>query len=83
VTIENAGVLSTFTYTFGIYQNPSTEPSRIADTDNNVVVYSMCTDSSTGQSRAVQALIGSGPPAANLDYAHQAGFGSHGQGNQN
>jgi hypothetical protein len=82
VTIETSGVLSTFTYTFGIYQNPGSEAPTV-DTDNSVVVFSSCVDSITNQSRAVQAVLSSPPPAANGDYTGQAGHGFRNSNNAN
>lgn len=82
-TIEASGVLSTFTYTFGLYQNPSTEPSRVVDTDNTAIVYSVCNDSASNQSRAVQATINSPPPTPTGDYTGQAGHGFRNGNNSN
>jgi Tfp pilus assembly protein PilX len=81
-TIETNGVLSTFTYTYGIYQNPSSE-SRTADTDNAVIVYSICADSVTHQTRSVQAYMSSPPAVPNGDYIGQAGHGFRNANNAN
>jgi hypothetical protein len=81
-TIETAGVLSTFTYTFGIVNNPG-EASAITDTDQTALVFSTCVDSITHQSRSVQALMYSPPPAANGDYTGQAGHGFRNSNNAN
>ena len=85
VTIESAAtskVLSTYTYTFGLYQNPSSE-TRVADTDNTAVVHSICRDSASGQSRAVQAILFSPPPQPTSDYTGQAGHGFRNGNNAN
>ena len=82
-TTPPLSVLSTFTYTFGLYQNPSAEPSRIVDTDNTAVVYAVCTDSASNQSRAVQATINSPPPTPTSDYTGQAGHGFRNGNNSN
>ena len=84
-TIETSAtsqVLSTFTYTFGIYQNPSTE-TRIADTDNTAIIYSICRDSASGQSRSVQAILASPPAPPTGDYTGQAGHGFRNGNNAN
>jgi hypothetical protein len=81
--MEPSGTLSTFSYTFGIYQNPSTEVSRIADTDNTVIVYASCTDSLSKQSRAVQAVLKSPPAPPVSDYTGQAGMGMRNGNNAN
>jgi hypothetical protein len=78
----SAGVLSTFTYTFGIYQNPSSE-SRTADTDNAVIVFSTCIDSVTHQARSVQAYMSSPPAVPSGDYIGQAGHGFRNSNNAN
>jgi hypothetical protein len=66
-----------------VYQNPSTEPIRNVDTDNTLVVYSVCTDSASGQSRAVQALMASPPALPSNDYLGQAGHGFRNANNNN
>lgn len=75
----------TLTYRVGIYDNDDdsgTSQVYTTDTDGQIVVYSICTDSVTGQSKAVQAVIKTQVPT-NTDYAGQAGYGFRGQGNQN
>jgi hypothetical protein len=83
--VTSSGVLSTFRYYFAIYQNPSPAgiETRIADKDQAVMVYSICWDSVSHQSRAVQALLSSPTPAANGDYTGQAGHGFRNTNNAN
>lgn len=87
-TIEPTGVLSTFSYTFGLYNVISASPlgtdvSRTADNDTYAVVYSVCTDTASGQSRAVQAVISSTAPLSSGDYTGQAGHGFRNANNAN
>jgi hypothetical protein len=82
-------------FTVAIYDNDETGETAGADygkyivgqdysvdTDGVVVVYSRCVETTTHQSKAVQAVIRSTVPT-NIDYAGQAGFGFRNQGNQN
>jgi hypothetical protein len=77
-----------FEYTVGIYNDPGDPKADPAiasswnDANNKVVVYSRCTDLSTLQSRAVQAII-TVPMPSSSDYTGQAGRGFRNQGNQN
>lgn len=71
-----------FQFTVGIYNDPGDPLGSYSDGNSKVIVYSRCTDLTTLQSRAVQALISvtAGPPS---DYTGQAGRGFRNQGNQN
>lgn len=92
VPVGTSGSLLQLQYQIGIYNNPG-DPGNastpIADTDNQVVVISRCTDlglvgqnGGTGRTRTVQALL-SIPPQSNSDYFGQAGGSFRGQGNTN
>lgn len=75
----------TLQYRVGIYDNDDesgTSQDYTNDVDGQIVVYSVCTDPTTGQSKSVQAVIKTQVPT-NTDYSGQAGYGFRGQGNQN
>lgn len=68
-----------------IYNNPGDVDSfneNPATPDNQTMVWSQCTDPSSGQTRAAQALL-TVPPVKNGNYFGQAGFGYNNSGNTN
>jgi hypothetical protein len=82
IQMDNRAGSAEFEFTVGIYNDPGDPSGPYADSNSRVIVYSRCTDRSTLQSRAVQALI-SVNQSTSTDYAGQAGRGFRNQGNQN
>ncbi len=74
--------LFTLEYQVGIYNNPGDPLGPTANGDNQIVVYSRCTDPVSRQQRAVQVLLAV-PIQQGGDYFGQAGMGFGNQGNAN
>jgi Tfp pilus assembly protein PilX len=98
ITVTTNGVGHAFTYQLGLYNNsedvttkgPLCSQASGADTsctyhdgDNRAVVYARCTDQTTLEWRATQALITATVQASGCPYRAMAGAGCHGNGNQN
>jgi hypothetical protein len=83
VTMATASGSVSYTYQVGIYNNPETAPGTVVhDADNTVIVFSRCTEPTSGQSRSLQVIINV-PQQFNDDYTAQAGRGFRNQGNAN
>jgi Tfp pilus assembly protein PilX len=78
--VINANI--SYDYKIGAYNNPGDPSGIAANGDNMLVVYAVCTDAATTQSRAVQALINV-PLPKRSDYFGQSGMGFQNQGNSN